>query len=211
MCGRFTLGFQPEELAKIFQAEQISEPAPASYNIAPTDDANIISNPEGNVICSKMSWGFDLKGSAKIFNGRLETLQEKWRFKESAKSRRCIVPATGWYEWTKAEDGGKDPHYFSPTKDDVLALGGLYEKTEEGQKFTIITRPATEKLRHIHNRMPLVLPEKTWSMWLNPNQENFVGSDLIRESTNEFDFTIRMVSRKVNNSRSEGSELISPI
>ena len=101
--------------------------------------------------------------------------------------------------------------YFSPTTDDVLALGGLYEKTEEGQKFTIITRPATEKLRHIHNRMPLVLPEKTWSMWLNPNEENFVGSDLIRESTNEFDFTIRMVSRKVNNSRSEGSELISPI
>ena len=82
MCGRFSLGFQPEELVETFAAEQISEPVPASYNIAPTDNANIISSLEGKVICSKMSWGFDLKGSAKVFNARLETLLEKWRFIE---------------------------------------------------------------------------------------------------------------------------------
>ena len=211
MCGRFSLGFQPEELVETFAAEQISEPVPASYNIAPTDNANIISSLEGKVICSKMSWGFDLKGSAKVFNARLETLLEKWRFKKSAQSMRCLVPASGWYEWTKAEDGGKDPHYFSSPTGELLALGGLYEKAADGPRFTIITRPATEKLHHIHNRMPLVLPKKAWDLWLNPDEANIVGTDFIQTATDEFEFTTRVVSRKVNNSRAEGSDLILPI
>jgi len=211
MCGRFTLGFQPEELVKTFAAEQISEPVPPSYNIAPTDNANIISSNAGLVSCSKMSWGFDLKGSAKVFNARLETLLEKWRFKKSAQSMRCLVPATGWYEWTKADDGGKDPHYFSSSKTELLALGGLYEIAADGPRFTIITRPATEKLQHIHKRMPLVLPKKAWDLWLNPDETNVADTDFIHNATEEFEFTTRLVSRKVNYSSAEGSDLILPI
>ncbi len=211
MCGRFALGADPELVALVFYAKLVALPVRPSWNIAPTDPANIVYDDGGGRVIGPMRWGFDLSGSRKAFNARLETILDKWRFKRSAQWHRCLVPATGWYEWTKSEDGGRDPHFLTSPESDLIALGGLWEKDADDARFTIITRPALDGLQHLHDRMPLVLPSDKWDIWLNPDGSEVAGDESVKVATNRINFSYHRVSREVNNSLSEGPELVDSI
>jgi putative SOS response-associated peptidase YedK len=206
MCGRFAIGADPEEIGFRFDVE-VPELTPAPrWNIAPTDSAPIILNEGDGRRMLSAKWGFPFpsrKGLA--INARVESVTSKWMFRSAAMWNRCLIPATGWYEWTQSRDG-KDPHHINTTER-IIALAGLWESDEQGRRFTIITRPAIESIADIHNRMPLVITESEWDSWLNPNDSTAASRSEVMDSSQSFTFSSRRVGREVNRSTAEGVHL----
>ena len=176
MCGRFTL----DPITKVYERFEISNrlEIQARFNIAPTQDVPVIIRQSPNRIVL-MRWGLiphwakDESIGTKMINARAETITEKVSFKRLLPSKRCIVPASGYYEWQAAENG-KQPYYIHAEDGEYLPFAGLYDswKNPEGieiYSFAIITTEPTVNLQAIHNRMPVILEPKAEEVWLNPD------------------------------------------
>jgi putative SOS response-associated peptidase YedK len=177
MCGRFTQHLSWAEIRRL--ADLVGQPrnlAPR-YNIAPTDTIEVVrAGPEGLEL-TPMRWGLvpfwwrkPLKELPSTFNARADTLRERPMFREAFKSRRCIVPASGFYEWT-GEKGQKIPHYFSSVDGLPLALAGLWEQWRDpnGQEIlsaTIVVGAANGWMSRFHDRMPIFLSWSDAKKWI---------------------------------------------
>ena len=122
------------------------------------------------------SWAKDLSTAGKLINARIETVDEKPSFKNAFKKRRCLILSDGFYEWQKTEKT-KQPWYFRLPSGNSFGFAGLWEiwKSSEGQKYsscTILTTIASESVKHVHDRMPVILQPDTISDWLNPNSHD---------------------------------------
>ncbi|MGA9601303.1 MAG: SOS response-associated peptidase [Methylocystis sp.] len=182
MCGRFTQHLSWAEIRRL--ADLVGQPrnlAPR-YNIAPTDLIEVIRAGPAGLELTPMRWGLvpcwwkkPLEQLPATFNARAETLGEKPMFRAAFKSRRCIVPASGFYEWT-GEKGRKIPHYFSSADGLPLALAGLWEQWRDpnGQEIfsaTIVVGAANGWMSRFHDRMPIFLSwidAKDWIAGENP-------------------------------------------
>jgi putative SOS response-associated peptidase YedK len=178
MCGRFTLD-PTTKLFERFKIDNRLDGLTARYNIAPSQDVPVIIRQSPNRIVM-MRWGLiphwakDESIGSKMINARAETITEKPSFKRLLPSKRCIVPASGYYEWQKTEGNGKQPFYIHDADDAYLPFAGLYTtwKNPEGQEihsFTIITTSPTVNLQAIHDRMPVILEPDAEDVWLNPD------------------------------------------
>jgi putative SOS response-associated peptidase YedK len=180
MCGRYELNATPLELSHHFgdlleNAESFAA-VPMSYNIAPstaqpvirygkTDDANVVD---------LLTWGFRPTWAKRAWiNARAETLFTSTAFRESASKRRCLVVATGWYEWQRAEPKHRVPFYVH--LDRPFAFAGVWTARKIAdvweKSFAIVTAPASPTLARIHDRMPLVLNPSSYAAWLDPRTE----------------------------------------
>jgi putative SOS response-associated peptidase YedK len=165
------------------------EPMRPDYNIAPTTRRPIvrISRSRGGRVVEPLKWGLvpswakDQAIGSKLFNARAETLATKPAFRSAFSRRRCLVPADGWYEWSKIEAAAgkgvkpaKQAWYVTPADGSVLAFGGLWEIWGQGDDrlatFTIVTTDAVGPLTGIHSRMPLALPRDRWPAWLGEDE-----------------------------------------
>lgn len=181
MCGRFALNEISERFVDYFQLADDLELL-SSWNIAPTSLINAITaDTEGRRHIHKMRWGLipswakDISIGNKLTNARGETVAEKPSFKSAFKYRRCLIPASGFYEWTK-EKSYKQPWYISLKSGTPLAFAGLWETwhPKKGEFITsccIITTSANSLMEPIHDRMPVILDPDHWPDWLSP-QEN---------------------------------------
>jgi putative SOS response-associated peptidase YedK len=177
MCGRFTRHHKPEEIAERFDVEPIAEAAELRYNIAPSQIVPVIRQRDGReMIACKWGlvpyWSKDPKIGNKMINAKGETLAEKSSFKTALAKRRCLIPADGFYEWEKKENGQKQPIYIRLRDGALFAFAGLWEewRSPEGEKlrtFTIITVEPNEMLAKVHNRMPAILKPEDEAVWLN--------------------------------------------
>ncbi len=181
MCGRFTLAINPGAIEEYFAVDASGEHTDLSprYNIAPSQDIAVVVKPdaESDRALTMMRWGLiphwakDIKIGYKMINAKGETLTEKPAYRTAYKKRRCLIPATGFYEW-QARNGHKQPYYIHRQDEGVLAFAGLWEHWEhEGQSIystTIITTDADNKIRDIHDRMPVILPQSNFEDWLDP-------------------------------------------
>lgn len=207
MCGRYALTMEPESLYGTFDAEPDEHAGGASglyggdpvrprYNIAPTLtvpvvrlDPRVASEDAARQI-EPMRWGLvpswakDLSVGNRMFNALVESLGAKAAFRTALIKRRCLIPASGYYEWRVLGDetvrGRRRPvkqaYYLTPQDGSVMAFAGLWEYwrpagAESGRglvSMTIITAPAVGAMREIHERMPLVLPASEWAAWLDP-------------------------------------------
>ncbi|MEB3279415.1 MAG: SOS response-associated peptidase [Lyngbya sp.] len=179
MCGRFTLTCDSEQLAEQFQLSEVPEITPR-YNIAPTQlvaTVSINSKSEKRQL-NWMRWGLipswakDNKMGAKLINARVETVAEKPSFRQAIRQRRCLIVADGFYEWQKQKDD-KQPYYLYLENHQPFAFAGLWErwKSPENQEIiscTILTTEASQEVRSIHHRQPIIIPENNYSQWLNP-------------------------------------------
>jgi putative SOS response-associated peptidase YedK len=196
VCGRYAASRRPEDLALEFEAlpAEGQGPLPADYNVAPTKDVYVVRHKKERDDDGKAtggghrelrvvrwglvpSWAKDPSVGNRMLNARVESLTDKPAFRTAARSRRCLVPADGWYEWSPRTDApGKQPWYMTPADGSVLAFGGLWEVWGRGDDrlytCTIITQPAVGALTSIHDRMPLVLPRDRWAAWIDPTQED---------------------------------------
>ncbi len=209
MCGRYALTMEPETLYGLFDAEPDpraggadglygGDPVRPRYNIAPTvtvpvvrlepklapgDAARQIEPMRWGLV---PSWAKDLSVGSRMFNARAESLGDKAAFRTALVKRRCLIPASGYYEWkTLSRAGGagkgrvkavKQPYYMTPEDASVMAFAGLWEywRPAEGDpvvSMTIITTDAVGPLLDIHDRMPLILPASEWAAWLDPRVE----------------------------------------
>ena len=186
MCGRYA-DPREEEIVDAFDVRRVSRHQPASSNVCPTQTVRIVVDQPGQPRELRgarwglvPSWARGLDGRP-LINARAETVTAKPSFRQAAQRRRAIVPATGYYEWAPGPGRTKTAYFLHPDDDGVLGLAGLYEwwRTPAGLEvdgadggwlcsMTIITRPATDALGAIHDRMPVVVPPGAVDAWLNP-------------------------------------------
>ena len=176
MCGRFTVVLKEKDLKDEFTVEVPPDFTYESYNIAPSQVVPIVhldKNQKRRL--SLMEWGFlpswakDHKEALRPINARLETVDNSPMFKSSFQKRRCLIPATGFYEWS-AKASPKQPYYFYEQDRPLFAFAGLWDIWEKEAgvipSFTIITKEAEESVKPIHGRMPFVLNREHYEFWL---------------------------------------------
>jgi putative SOS response-associated peptidase YedK len=154
------------------------------------------------------SWAKDPAIGAKTFNARAETVAEKPSFRAAFKSRRCLIPVTGFYEW-QTVGKAKTPFFItSPDPDEMLVFAGLFETWRMGEEIpscTIITTEANAFMRGLHTRMPVILPPEAWEVWLSSSAslEGLLG--LLRPAPEDV-----LQAWQVRPLRGDGQELIEP-
>ena len=158
------------------------------------------------------SWAKDVSIGNRMLNARVESLTEKPAFRTAAATRRCLVPADGWYEWAPRHDApGKQPYYVTPEDGSGLAFAGLWEVWGRGEDrlytCTVVTAPAVGALTEVHPRMPLVLPRERWAEWLDPAQEDVAQVALPTPPDYVERLEIRPVGAGVGNVANNGPQL----
>lgn len=145
-----------------------------------------------------------------MFNARSETARSKSSFREAFKSKRCLIPASGYYEWTKAEDGKKDPHFIHLPNKQPFMFAGLwaYNSNLDITSCTILTAAAAEEIEHLHDRMPIILEPSDFESWLKSEPDQ--AYDLLSNNLGH-DLQSYRVGREVGNSRASGAQLIEPV
>jgi putative SOS response-associated peptidase YedK len=219
MCSRYNLTAPPDAVRAFFAASGEAD-FPPRYNIAPTQPVLIVRNgcPAHRTL-TLVRWGLipawvkdvgQLK--APLINARAETAADKPSFRGPLRHRRCLVPCTGFYEWTGAP-GAKQPHLIAPRAGGLMALAGLWEHWlgadgSELETMTILTVAANAAMSSLHDRMPLILAPADFSRWLDcsPGSTEPVA-DLLRPAPEDL-LAIAPVSRKVNNVRNEGAGIL---
>ena len=176
MCGRYSVIPGADKLAARFKVKPSHEFAGKVYNAAPTQPLPVITSAAPAELQLFRwglvpSWADDVKIASKMINARAETLTEKPAFKRLLASRRCLVPADGFYEW-KGKTGAKQPFRIALKTDELFAFAGLWdtwadnETGEVRNTFTIITTEANALLKPLHQRMPVILPQAEEQHWL---------------------------------------------
>lgn len=220
MCGRYTLYESSAGFPRQFGVEDDTFLLTPRYNIAPMQVAPVVrQDQDGKRRIHLMRWGLvpfwskDEALSTKLINARAETLQEKPSFRSAFKTRRCIIPASGFYEW-KPVAGGKQPYYIHSAQGLYLGLAGLWEhwKKPDGETletFTIVTTDANESMRALHDRMPVIISPSDYSAWLTAEAKSDVLPHLLQPCAPEL-LGMYPVSKEVGNVRNDSPELIRP-
>ncbi|MFL5244106.1 MAG: SOS response-associated peptidase [Gemmataceae bacterium] len=221
MCGRYTLAESPRKLAKRFDVPETPElPFDGQrYNIAPTQQVPIVRQRDyaREMVLARWglipSWAKDMKIGNQLINARADTVATKPSFRAAFKSRRCLIPADGFYEWQKTDDG-KQPFHIHMKDKGPFAFAGLWEwwLPEEGEPVescAIITTDANELMAPIHNRMPVILAPNDYATWLKADGK----PDALVSLLNPFPADLmeaNAVSKAVNSPRNQGEKLIEP-
>jgi putative SOS response-associated peptidase YedK len=221
MCGRFVLMTLAKALAEHFQLREEPVPAPR-YNIAPTQMIAVVYCP--NVRSARelkmFRWGLvpfwakDPSIGVKLINARGETVAEKPAFRSSFKNRRCLIPADGFYEWKRVERR-KQPYLFCMADRRPFAFAGLWDRWEgpDGsviESVTVITVGANELLLPIHDRMPAILSEQDYDLWLDTSVKKPEVLQPLLKPYPAGEMTGFPVSAKVNRSDYDGPDLVAP-
>jgi putative SOS response-associated peptidase YedK len=225
MCGRFTLRTPLGLLVERFLFEMYEGELTPRFNIAPTQAvaAVRIVEPESPRQLCQLRWGLipswakDRSIGNSLINARGETVAEKPSFRSAFTRRRCLVLADGYYEWQKAvAPAKKQPYYIHLADGGPFAMAGLWEawRDETGdaiESCTIITTSANADIATIHDRMPVILNEADYAVWLDPNgSDRAVLQELLRPAPAD-SLAAGPVSTLVNSPRNESPECIRPV
>jgi putative SOS response-associated peptidase YedK len=247
MCGRYASSRRPEDLVEEFEIDrvEVKETLQPDYNVAPTKSvyAGVQRPPkdqdEGAAQQQErqrrvLRWGlvpFWAKDPAignRLINARMETVDEKPAFRRAFATRRCLLPADGYFEWyateqrTKAGKPVKQPFFIHPADGGVLAMAGLYEiwrdptRDEDGpERFrwtcTVLTTTAEDAVGHIHDRMPLLVEPERYAVWLDPTLSEPEDLKRLLVPAAPGRLEAYPVSTQVNNVRNNGPELLEPL
>jgi putative SOS response-associated peptidase YedK len=218
MCGRFVLTPTDEFYERFNIVEQHDALTPR-YNIAPGQDVAVVVRHSPNRLVL-MRWGLiprwakDEKIGYKTINARAETLTERPAYRNLIRSKRCLVPASGFYEWQDTgKKGGKQPYYIHAADNAYLAFAGLYDfwKDATGQTIdscTIITTAATGPVQSIHTRMPVILTPTAEALWLDPKITDAKTLLPLLQAVETIPLALYKVSKAVNSARHDAPELI---
>lgn len=172
MCGRYII-FSETEMQDIRdiieEVQRKTNGGVKTGEIFPTDKAPVLIQQQGNITPEAVRWGFPgFNGKGVIINARAETVQEKPMFRRSLLTKRCVIPSTGFYEWS--HDGKKQKYQFNLPGTPSLYMAGLYSEFEGQQCFVILTTEANNSMAEIHNRMPVILDHSNMNRWLLDTQ-----------------------------------------
>ena len=219
MCSRYFLDADGNIIAYTFRVP-LNERIKRRFNIAPTQEAPVVRAAEGGGReIALLRWGLvpywakDLKVGTKMINARSEGVEAKPAFREAVKRRRCIVPASGFFEWQapvgQGEGGRKQPWAITVPDMPLFAFAGLWERWmapagEPVETFTIVTTDANEAVARIHDRMPVILPMDAIDTWLTAPADE--ARRLLRPYAGPVN--LRAVGKHVSNVNNEGPECL---
>lgn len=220
MCGRYNLRLTNREMQVFFDLFREPEWSPR-YNIAPTQTVIAIRKQDEGWSADRLRWGLvpfwakDLSIGSRMINARSETVDTSKAFRPALKARRCIIPASGFYEWEKLDKKNKQPWHIFPKSDPVFAFAGLWESwtSPEGtpvETCTIITTEANDFMARMHDRMPVVLSRVATDAWLDPSTTIGAAKSLCVPCDNDL-MDRNAVSTLVNNVRNESPDCINSL
>lgn len=219
MCGRFAITLPDDAMAGLFKATPANDMPPVPrYNVCPTTPIAVVVNAGGARRYGPMRWGFIPKwyktptDGPLLFNARSETLAQKPSFAQAARKRRCLIPASGFYEWTK-EGETRLPWYITRTDAEPMVFAGVWQSwtDTEGARIAtcaIVTTAATGGMATLHDRVPVILNEGDWAKWLG---EDGHGAARLMAPLPDGELRFQRVGTAVNSNRAQGPELIEPI
>lgn len=193
----------------------------ARYNVAPSQEIVAVrASSDGARQAALLRWGLvphwakEPTIGNRMINARGETVAEKPAYRQAFRHRRCIIPASGFYEWGPSP-AGKWPYFLSATEAPLLSLAGLWERWQGAggqtlESCTIITLPASPAVARLHNRMPVCLPASAYSAWLDPATPADACLELLAADAGPT-LAIRPVSKAVNNPRNDGPGLVETV
>ncbi|MGD1916616.1 MAG: SOS response-associated peptidase [Phycisphaerales bacterium] len=228
MCGRYTYRFTWSQIHEqlsgfglALEDATLAMAGPAArYNVAPTSDVPVLvvrGKAMGPLSAAMMRWWlvphWAQEASTKypMFNARSETAATKPAFRGPMKYRRCVLPASGFYEWKKIDDKTKQPHYITRADGEPLLLAGLWDCwRDELESCTILTTSPNAEMATLHDRMPCVLEPGEVAAWVDPEQQDSKqAAGLLRPAPDGL-LEIRRVSKRVGNARVDEPSLIEP-
>ena len=241
MCGRYASSRKPEDLVELFEVKSwdANETLAADYNVAPTKDVfAVLERPVRDLGPEPVrqlrvlrwglvpSWAKDPGVGVKMFNARAETAHEKPAYRRAFTTRRCLLPADGYFEWhTPEKEPGqkkapkKQPYFVTPKDGAEMAFAGLYEFWRDRNipeddpaawltTCTVITTDAEPELAHVHPRMPLVLPRERWDDWLDRSLTDADELQALLAPPVPGLMELRPIGPAVGNFRNNGPELL---
>lgn len=232
MCGRFTLREDRYEVARQFQVDDVvADEMPPRYNVAPSEDVLAVATSRDGTVCRLgtfrwglvPSWARDPSIGYRMANARIESADTKSAFRRAFLSRRCLIPASGYYEWQVREPVGpgsrrphKVPYHFHRRDGLLIALGGLWEvwhgsDDEVLRTCTVLTTNSNATNAPIHDRMPVIIPEELWDHWLAPLPLDGADREAVLAPAPDDLLVVERVSERVNNPKNEGAELIEAV
>jgi putative SOS response-associated peptidase YedK len=219
VCGRFTQERATSELAEIFGATDLADDPGGRFNVAPTDEAAVVVQRDAERAVVRYRWGLvphwadDGRGAARRINARAETVASSPAFRESFARRRCLVPVDSFYEWRR-EGPVRQPYRVVRTDGRPLALAGLWSGWRDPadgivrRTFTIVTTTPSRLISTLHDRMPVVVPDEAWGLWLDTTSTDPGELHGLLVPAEAAPLEIHPVPRLVNDVRRDGPELI---
>jgi putative SOS response-associated peptidase YedK len=220
MCGRYTLNKTADDVAKRFNLAKKPTGAKPNFNVAPTQTMPVITlNDDGKPQAELMKWGIPRMLGKDLVKELINTRADKafggfWR--KTVMNHRCLVPATGFYEWKQSRDG-KIPFFIHPKDDDLFAFAGIWSvwKDQDGHElntYSIMTTEPNQEMRSVHDRMPVILHPEDESTWIAPAHEDVRGAiEALLRPYEDNGLEMFEVSRDVNVVRNNYGELLTPI
>jgi Uncharacterized conserved protein len=227
MCGRYatfgpiSLSREAKDILGQMELDIVSEinQREDQFNIAPTQRALVVASGEHAYEAKALRWGLipswakDAKIGARTINARAETVATKPAFRNAFKKRRCLVPASGYFEW-RVEEGGKQPYFIHDPAGHLLMFAGLWEAWRPSEAddwmrtFTIVTGEPGKVSGDIHDRQPVILPPDLWEAWMDGPADE---AQNVLASTPEAELVYHPVPKAVGSPRNKGAELVEPI
>jgi putative SOS response-associated peptidase YedK len=221
MCGRYASTLPPEQMAELFKLLNQLEMVPR-YNIAPTQPVVAIWEEAARREAHFARWGLvprwvkDPREFPLLVNARVETMAEKPAFRDALKHGRCIIPASGYYEWHTGPDKKKQPYYITHADGRPMALAGLYAtwvgpEGEEIDSIATITVPANGQLSEVHDRMPAILEGDAIEQWLDVRSVSARHANQLALPLEDGALKFHPVSTRVNSARDDDPGLVEPV
>ncbi len=229
MCGRFTLLSSIEVIRELLKAQKhptlfdCDEVQPKRYNIAPTQPILAVRKDSENDTryLLPLHWGLipfwadDPSIGNRLINARAETAASKPAFRHAFSRHRCLIPADGFYEWKKDQNGKKQPYYLRMKDQKPFVFAGLWERWKQGdqtvESCTILTTDPNELVKPLHNRMPVILAEQHHEKWLDRELNNKDELVALLGPFSAREMESFPVSRKVNNPQNDDESCIQPM
>ena len=212
MCGRFTITHPNEALAALFDAVPGNDlPDAPRFNICPTNAVAVVTSAGSGRRLQAMRWGlippwFKAPNDGPlIINARSDTVATKPAFRESVRQRRCIIPASGFYEWTEGPAKSRLPFYITRADGQPMALAGLWQAWGDMLTCAVVSTEAGPGMARIHDREPVILNPQDWPLWLG---EAGHGAAVLMKATPPGVLQMHRVDAAVNSNRAAGPRLI---
>jgi putative SOS response-associated peptidase YedK len=218
MCGRFGTAEGIRSLTTKLGAELRAPETGPRYNIAPSQMVPVLLLADGHRMLAPLRWGlcppWAREGAPTPINARGEDAAGKPFFRSAFKGRRCLVPASGFYEWQRVPGAAKVPHWIHAPDGEPITFAGLWEAERRSdpastRTFCILTTVCNDVVRPVHDRMPVILPPAERDAWLDPVTPTEHLQALLRPYAGPL--SAHAVSTRVNSPRNDGPELIAPV
>jgi putative SOS response-associated peptidase YedK len=208
-----------EAMVQLFEATPSNNlPEAPNYNVCPTVQIPVVTSDGDARRLRPMRWGFvphwyeKPNGGPLLINARAETIAEKPAFRAACRARRCLIPVTGFYEWTRDGKTTPLPWFVQRCDGAPLVMAGIWQDWEKGEEAystcAIVTTSSNEAMARIHHRIPVILPPQDWPLWLG---ETGKGAALLMKSAPEDALSFHRVGTEVNSNKASGASLLDTI